>query len=120
MISYFYVLDQSHYIIYSLQSIFRRIATLLQRAISCRDTHEDTVAAYELARTHRVKDKYTLDKREVSEGEGEGVLVRRVYVFRTMFIYLAHVWSLFNFMLELCLCMEFIQVYVGTMFISHF
>jgi len=28
------------------------IATLLQRAISCGDTHEDTVTAYELARTH--------------------------------------------------------------------
>jgi len=56
----------------------------------------------------------------VSEGEGEGVLARRVYVFCTMFMYLAHVCSLFNFMLELCLCMEFIQVYVGTMFISHF
>ena len=36
----------------------------------------------------RVKDKYTLDEREVSEGKG--VLVRRVlcieYVFGTMFI----------------------------------
>jgi len=60
-----------------------------------------------------VKDKYTLNK---LEGEGEGVLARRLYVFRTMFMYLAHVWSLFNFMLELCLCMECIEVYVCTMF----
>jgi len=43
---------QSHYIIYFSQSIFRRIVTLLQRAISYGDAHEDTVAAYELARTH--------------------------------------------------------------------
>ena len=35
-----------------------------------------------------VKDKYTLNK---LEGEGEGVLARRLYVFRTMFMYLAHV-----------------------------
>jgi len=42
-----------------------------------------------------VKDKYTLDERE---GQGEGVLARKVYVFRTMFMYLAHVWSLFKFM----------------------
>jgi len=63
-----------------------------------------------------VKDKYTLDEPEVSEGEGEGVLARRLYVFRTMFMYLAHVWSLFNFMLELCLCMKFIELYVCTMF----
>jgi len=62
------------------------IATLLQRAISCGDTHEDTVAAYELARTH--------------SREGQ------VYIL--------------NFMYVLCLCMEFIEVYVYTMFISHF
>jgi len=39
-------------LLFNFQSIFRRIATLLQRAISCGDAHEDTVAAYELARTH--------------------------------------------------------------------
>jgi len=55
----------------------------------------------------RVKDKYTLNEREVSEGEGKGVLVRRVlfieYVFGTMFMYSIYwyfyVCSLFKFML---------------------
>jgi len=34
------------------QSIFRRIATLLHRAISCGDRNEDVASAYKLARTH--------------------------------------------------------------------
>jgi len=54
------------------KSIFRRIATLLQRVISCGDTDEDTVAAYELARTHsREGQVYTRRARGV-RGRGRG------------------------------------------------
>jgi len=65
----------------------------------------------------RVKDKYTLDERAMSEGEG--VIVRRVlfieYVFNTMFMYsvywyYVYVCSLFKFMLVPCLCMQFVYV----------
>jgi len=46
----------------------------LQRAISCGYAHEDIVAAYELARTHSCKDKYTVDDTEVAKREGRLVL----------------------------------------------
>jgi len=50
LITFNYLITLTFY--YFFQGIFRRIATLLQRSISCGDAHEDTRAALELTRTH--------------------------------------------------------------------
>jgi len=88
----------------------------LQRAISCGDAHEDTVAAYELARTRSREGQVYSRRHRGGRGRGtsssQGFMCTS-YVFLTMFMYSLYSYLVYVFIIfVLGLCIH----YVGTWF----